>query len=73
MEFEKERCTSTLEALVGVSVNQIESLFKESDKDGDGILFKAEVMEKYGGMALMRSNPSPPPPPKPISFPGEAK
>ena len=68
MDFEKEQCTNTLEALVGVPVIEIEPLFKESDKNGDGILFKDEVMEQYGRMALMRSKSTPKPPAPPVVF-----
>ena len=60
-ELEKEECIDTLEAFVGLPINQIEPLFKEADANGDGILLKAEVMKAYGGMALDRSNPDPPP------------
>ena len=62
MEIEKEECVNTLESLAGIPFNQIEPLFKEADANGDGVLLKDEVMEVYGGMALMRSGDPPPPP-----------
>ena len=56
-EVKNESCMKTLDTLTGATEENIESIFKATDANGDGFVMMSEAMASLKGMALDRSSP----------------